>query len=153
MKRCSFLTAAFAVLLAVTMYSCHKPMGFEYRGINNVKLENASLDKATVMLNMVYYNPNSFGVNLKHVECDVYVDSGFIGRYTLDTMMHIDGKAEFTMPARMNVDVRTLFKGGMSALFGNKVNIMLKGNTRVGKGGLFISVPIDFSGKYSIPLF
>lgn len=147
------INAIAVILLLVTIASCKKPAGFEYRGINNVKLENVSMERSTVMLNMVYYNPNSFGVNLKHVDCDVYVDSNYIGKYVLDTLMHIDRKAEFTIPTRMDVDMRSLMKGGMAALFGNKVNITVKGNSRVGKGGIFVNVPFDFSGKYSIPLF
>lgn len=145
------LLAAFITGMAAT--GCKKPQGFEYRGINNVKLENMSMDRSTVLLNMVYYNPNGFGVNLKHVECDVYVDSGYVGKYILDTMMHIDRKAEFTIPTRMDVDMRSLMKGGMAALFGNQVQITVKGKTRVGKGGVFVNVPFDFTGKYKIPLF
>jgi LEA14-like dessication related protein len=150
----NFIKASFlllAVLVAVT--SCKKPVGFEYRGINNISLENVSMDRSTVLLNMVYYNPNNFGVNLKSVECDVYVDSSFIGKYALDTLMHIDRKAEFTIPTRMQVDMRNLLKGGLFALLGQKVQISVKGHTRVGKGGIFINVPFDFSGKYDIPLF
>lgn len=147
------INAIAVILLLVAAASCKKPAGFEYRGINNVKLENVSMERSTVMLNMVYYNPNSFGVNLKHVDCDVYVDSNYIGKYVLDTLMHIDRKAEFTIPTRMDVDMRNLMKGGMAALFGNKVQISVKGTSRVGKGGLFVNVPFDFSGKYAIPLF
>lgn len=112
-----------------------------------------SLQRSTVLLDMVYYNPNSFGVNLKHVECDVFVDTSYVGKYVLDTVMHIDRKAEFTIPTRMDVDMRSLMKGGMAALFGNQVQITVKGKTRVGKGGIFVNVPFDFTGKYSIPLF
>ncbi|BAV06525.1 Late embryogenesis abundant protein [Filimonas lacunae] len=153
MTKRKLVGAAIAIILLTTIASCKKPVGFEYRGINNVKLENASLEKATVMLNMVYYNPNSFGVNLKHVDCDVYVDSSYIGKYTLDTLMHIDRKAEFTIPTTMNINVRSLLQGGMFALLGKKVNISVKGNSRVGKGGIFVNVPFNFSGQYAIPLF
>lgn len=142
-----------ALALTICIAGCKKPMGFEYKGINNVQLENVSMDKSTVVLDMLYYNPNNFGVNLKHVDCDVYVDSNFIGKYTLDTLMHIDRKASFTIPTRMDVNMRNLLKGGLFALLGQKVQINIKGSTRVGKGGIFINVPFDFSGKYDIPLF
>lgn len=152
MKKATKGILAALLITIITATACKKPAGFEYRGINNVKLENMSMGRSTVLLNMVYYNPNSFGVNLKHVECDVYVDTGYIGRYVLDTVMHIDRKAEFTIPTRMDVDMRSLLKGGMSALFGNDVQITVKGKTRVGKGGIFVNVPFDFTGKYKIPL-
>jgi LEA14-like dessication related protein len=144
---------AAVLVTGVAATGCKKPQGFEYRGINNVKMENMSLQRSTVLLDMVYYNPNSFGVNLKHVECDVFVDTSYVGKYVLDTVMHIDRKAEFTIPTRMDVDMRSLVKGGVAALFGNQVQITVKGKTRVGKGGIFVNVPFDFTGKYSIPLF
>ena len=147
------VAGVLALVVAIFVSGCKKPMGFEYRGINNVQLENVSLDKSTVILDMLYYNPNSFGVNLKHVDCDVYVDRSFIGKYTLDTLMHIDRKASFTIPTRMEVNMRNLLKGGLFALLGQKVQINVKGSTRVGKGGIFINVPFDFTGKYDIPLF
>lgn len=153
MKKQFSYIAILSLALVAAFTSCKKPVGFEYRGINNVKLENASMERSTVMLDMVYYNPNSFGVNLKHVDCDVYVDSGYIGKYTLDTMMHIDRKAEFTIPTRMEVDMHSLLKGGLAAIFGQKIQITVKGTTRVGKGGIFVNVPFNFSGKYNLPLF
>lgn len=146
-------SACMAMAILATAASCKKPAGFEYRGINNVKLENVSMSRSTVLLNMLYYNPNNFGVNLKHVECDVFVDSNFIGKYALDTMMHIDRKAEFTIPTKMDIDMQNILKGGIFALLGQKVQITVKGRTRVGKGGIFITVPFDFTGRYDIPLF
>jgi LEA14-like dessication related protein len=148
-----FLKASLLLVVIAAAASCKKPVGFEYRGINKVNLENVSMDRSTVLLDMVYYNPNNFGVNLKHVECDVFVDTSFIGKYLLDTVMHIDRQAEFTIPTRMEVDMRNLLKGGIFALLGQKVQITVKGRTRVGKGGIFINVPFDFTGKYDIPLF
>jgi hypothetical protein len=47
-------------------------------------------------MDLVYYNPNGFGVDLRKVDCDVYVDNTYLGKFQLDTLMHIPRRSEFT---------------------------------------------------------
>ena len=103
-------------------------------------------------MNLIYYNPNKFGVNLKNVNCDIFVDSMYIGKFTLDTMMHIDRTSEFALPARFEVSMANIFKSSVNMLF-NEVTISARGTTRVGKGGIYVNVPIDYSGKQKLSLF
>ena len=51
-------------------------------------------------MKLVYFNPNSFGVNLKRIDCDVYVDHNYLRKYLLDTVMHIAKKSEFVVPSK-----------------------------------------------------
>ena len=68
----------FALLLGIsTIYSCQKPQGFEYRDLKNVRVQQAGFDKTNLSIDLVYFNPNSFGVDLKRVDCDVYIDKNF----------------------------------------------------------------------------
>ncbi|MEO8174637.1 MAG: hypothetical protein ABI581_16195, partial [Sediminibacterium sp.] len=55
----------------VLLASCSKPQGFDYRDVKNVKIENMGFDKTILAMDLVYYNPNGFGVDLKKVDCDV----------------------------------------------------------------------------------
>lgn len=127
-------------------------MAFEYRDLRDLKLENISSQKSHVSMNLIYYNPNKFGVNLKNVNCDIFVDSMYIGKFTLDTMMHIDRTSEFALPARFEVSMANIFKSSVNMLF-NEVTISARGTTRVGKGGIYVNVPIDYSGKQKLSLF
>jgi LEA14-like dessication related protein len=134
-------------------YSCKKPQSFDYKDLKNFRLENVGADKARVSMDLVYFNPNNYGVNLKNVNCDIFLDSSFVGKFVLDTMMRIPKNSEFTVPAKMDVDVKNIFKNSLNLLFNKDVKIAAKGSTRVGKGGLYVTIPFNYEGKHKLNLF
>lgn len=142
-----------AILIIITFTACQKPQGFDYRDVKNVKIEKLGFDQTAVSLDLVYFNPNSFGVDLKRVDCDVYINNNFLGKYVLDTTMHIGRKSEFTLPSKMNVDMRSVFKNAVNLLFSNEVLVSIKGTTRVGKAGFFLTVPFHYEGRHKLDLF
>ena len=143
---------AFVSILFLFAVSCKKPESFEYRDIRNFKIDSIGFDKSTVSMDLVYFNPNNYGVELKNIDCDVYVQHNYLGKYTLDTLMHISKKSEFAIPSRMQVDMKNLFRNTLNSLFLSELLIEVKGTTRVGKAGIFITVPFSYSGwqKFSL---
>lgn len=142
----------FSILVTLA-FACQKPQGFDYRDIRNFKVEKLGFDKSTVSMDLVYYNPNNFGVQLRKVDCDVYINEKYLGKYQLDTMMAIPKKSEFILPSRMQVDMKNVFKNTVSVLFSKDVLVKVKGTTRVGKGNLFINVPVNYEGRHEFELF
>jgi LEA14-like dessication related protein len=140
-------------ILSGIIFSCKKPQSFDYRGMKNFKIENWGFDYSTVSMDLVYFNPNNFGVELKHVDCDIYLNNNYAGKYFLDTLMHIDRKVEFSFPSRINVDMKGLFKNGLNVLMNKEVLVTLKGNTKVGKAGVFINFPFNYEGRFKVDLF
>jgi LEA14-like dessication related protein len=104
-------------------------------------------------MDLVYFNPNSYAVNLKNVNCDLYIDSSYLGKFVLDTLMHIPKASEFTVPATMQVNLREVLKNSVSLIFNNEVTIAARGTTRVGKGGFFVTIPFSYQGKQKLNLF
>ena len=140
-------------LLALTFLSCSKPQGFEYRDLKNFKVNNVGFDKSNISMDLVYFNPNSFGVDLKKVDCDLYLDNNFVGKFMLDTVMHISRNSEFSLPATMDVDMHNIFKNSVNVLFSREILVGAKGSTRVGKGGIYVTVPFNYEGKHKVELF
>jgi LEA14-like dessication related protein len=145
------LFALITTLLLST--SCQKPQGFDYRDVKNVKIENMGFDKTVLAMDLVYYNPNGFGVDLKKVDCDVYVDNSYLGKFNLDTLMHIPRKAEFTLPSRIAIDMKAVLKNGLNLLFSQEVLVNVKGTTKVGKGGFYTTVPFNYEARHKFSLF
>ena len=144
----------FALLLGIlSIYGCQKPQGFEYRDIKNVRIQQAGFDKTNLTIDLVYFNPNSFGVDLKRVDCDVYIDKKFLGNYKLDTTIHIDKRSEFTLPSTMAVNMQGIFKNALTVLLSNEVLVTVKGTTRVGKAGIFITVPFNYEVRHKLKIF
>lgn len=140
------------LLLITSLFSCKQPQGFDYRDIKNFKVSDWGFDRSTVSMDLVYFNPNKYGVTLKRVDCDIYLDKTFVGKFQLDTTMVIPREAEFTLPARMQVDMKNIFKNTFNVLFSKEVLVGAKGTTRVGKGGIFINVPFNYEGRHKVDL-
>ena len=151
MKNFGFLSLLAAA--ALLPFSCKQPQSFEYRDVRNLHIDSFGLGSSTLKMDLIYFNPNSFGVDLKHVDCDVYVNSNFLGKYLLDTIMHIAKKSEFALPSQMQVDMKNIFKNSLAALFNKEVLVEVKGNTRVGKAGIYFTVPFTYSARQKISLF
>ncbi|NCI50053.1 hypothetical protein GWC95_08975 [Sediminibacterium roseum] len=139
--------------LTLFLFACSKPQGFDYRDVKNVRVETMGFNQTVLAMDLVYYNPNSFGVDLKKVDCDVYVDNSYLGKFQLDTLMHIPRRAEFSLPSRIMVDMQSVLKNGLNLLFSKEVLINVKGTTRVGKAGIFATVPFNYEARHKLSLF
>jgi hypothetical protein len=135
-----------AALLFCCITSCKKPESFEYRDLRNFKIDSLGFDKSTISMDLIYFNPNNYGVDLKKVDCDVFVQHSYLGTYSLDTTMHISKRSEFAIPSRMQVDMKNLLKNALTSFFATELLVEVKGTTRVGKAGIYITVPFTYSG-------
>jgi LEA14-like dessication related protein len=143
----------FLALFIVLMTSCNKPQSFEYRGMQNLRVDSIGLISSKISLDLIYFNPNDFGVELKNVNCDVYINHNYLGKYILDTTMHIAKRSEFTIPSSMNVDMKNVYKNALGTFLSNQVLVELKGSTKVGKSGIFITVPFEYSAMEKFSMF
>jgi hypothetical protein len=141
------------LLLLLVFGSCKKPDGFEYRDLKNFKVDSLGFEESAISMDLVYFNPNNFGVDLRNINCDVYVEHNFLGKYILDTTMHIAKRSEFVVPSKMNVNMKNLFKNTLTSLFSRELLLEVKGTTRVGKAGFYITVPFTYSGRHEFSMF
>ena len=151
-NRCMKIFAPILLLL-LAFASCKKPQSFEYRDLRNFKIDSLGFQNSSISMDLVYFNPNNFGVDLKHIDCDVYVEHNYLGKYILDTTMHIAKKSEFVVPSKMNVNMKNLFKNTLTSLFTKELLLEVKGTTKVGKGGIYITVPFSYSGRHEFSIF
>src|ERR1700740_2135218 len=114
---------AVCLVSALLLLSCSKPQSFEYRDMRNFRVNNLGYDKSSISMDLVYFNPNNFGVDLRNVNCDIYVDHNYLGKYVLDTTLFIPKKSEFVLPSTMQVDMRNVIKNGFNALLSREVLI------------------------------
>lgn len=133
--------------------ACSKPKDFEYRDFRNVKVETIGFNQSTLSFELIYYNPNGFGLDLKKVDSDVYIDSLFLGKFQLDTLMHINRMSEFSLPAKINLDMKNLLKNSAYLLLKKEVTVQAKGTVKAGRGGIFKTVPFTYEGKHKLSLF
>ncbi|MDB5245963.1 MAG: type 2 family protein [Segetibacter sp.] len=147
------LLPLLAVLILGITTSCQKPQAFDYRDIKNFKVEGFGATKSRVSMDLVFFNPNSYGVDLKKVDSDIYLNSVLLGKFVLDTTMRIPQASEFTLPASFDVDMKNILTNSLNLFLSKEVLIGAKGSTRVGKGGFYVTIPFTYEGKHKLNLF
>lgn len=139
--------------LLLFLISCNTPRSFEYRELKNFTLVSKGLDQTNASMDLVFFNPNKYSINLKNVNCDIFLENNLIGKFILDTTMLIPGASQFTIPAKLKVDAKSLIKNSLNLLFDNEVLVGAKGTTKVGKGGFYLTIPFSYQGKQKLNLF
>ena len=142
----------FLFITAVVMQvACKTPQAFEYREVKHVELKHLGFSKSKVILDLTYYNPNDYGVTLKKVDCEVFLNQNYLGKYQLDTSMHITRKSSFVLPVSVEFNMGDILKRGASIILNKEALINVKGITRIGKMSIYRNIPIQYETKYKLP--
>ena len=150
-----FTTAKFciSILLTILLISCSSPKELEYREIRNFKVDKLGLKTSTLKTDLVFFNPNNFGLQLKKFDLDVFVDNNFLGHTTNDQLVAIPKKSEFAIPVKMDVEMKNLVKNGFNALVNKEVTLKVVGTIRAGNGTISKTFPINYEMKQNLSLF
>jgi LEA14-like dessication related protein len=140
-------------LLPLLHTSCSTPKELEYRDFRNFSIDKMGFSATSIRMDVVYYNPNNFGLQLKSTDLDVYLDNNYLGHTVQEQFVSIPSREEFTVPIKMDVDMKNLLKNGFATLLSNEVNIKVTGSVKVGKGRLFKSFPVNYEGRQKFALF
>lgn len=141
----------FSMVLLVT--ACGKPKPPTYLGYSNVRLEKASLANSVVAADLKFYNPNAYALQLKRADIDVFVNNKLMGHSLVDSLLSLPGRDTAAIPFRVHVDARSMAKQLAGLLLNPNVRLQLKGTARVGRGGFFIDMPVDYEATQRIDLF
>lgn len=147
------LPALLVLMISLFVTSCREPKDLEFREFKNLTLENLSFSQAVLKVDLVYYNPNNFGLELNRTDLDLYVDSSFLGHSSQDIQVGIPKKDVFTLPLVVNLDMKNLLKNGLNSLFSKEIGIRLLGKVKVGKAGVYKSFNVDYTTRQNFSLF
>ncbi len=139
--------------LLIFMSSCRAPKDLEFKEFNNLTLDKLGFSASALTVNLVYYNPNNFGMELNRTELDIYVDSTFLGHSSQLLQVPIPRRDVFTIPLRVELDMKNLFKNGLTSLFNKEVAIRTIGNVKVGKAGVYKNIKVDYTTKQQLSFF
>jgi LEA14-like dessication related protein len=125
----------------------------EYREIRQVRLVEVGLLQSTAGLDLIYYNPNNFGVTLTEARGDVYIDNQWLGRFDLSEKVIVKKHAEFVVPALIKVDMIGAIKNHRELWKKKEALIRIDGVAKVKKAGLSREVPIKYESIQNIEKF
>lgn len=135
------------------MPSCQAPKELVYRDFRNFTISKLGFTASTVSMELVYYNPNTFGLQLKSTDLDVYIAGNYLGHTVQDYQVSIPRQGEFSIPISMEVDMKNLIKNAVTSVFNDEVMVKVTGRVKVGKANVYKSFPVSYEGKQHFSLF
>ena len=139
--------------IIILFNSCGGIKDLEFKEYKNFKLEKAGFSKSTISVDLVYYNPNTFGLELKKTDLDIYINDNFLGHSVQEVQVNIPKKQQFTLPLKIDVDMKNILKNSLTTLLNKEVTIKATGKIKVGKANLYKTLPFEYSTKQEISLF
>jgi len=118
----------------------------EYREIQNVHIEDVGLLQTTAGFDMVYYNPNDFGVQLANARGDIYIDNMYFGKFGIKDKVAVGKRREFIVPALIKMDNISAIKNHKEIFQKKQAMIRIEGFATVKKAGFSKEVPIKYEG-------
>jgi LEA14-like dessication related protein len=137
--------STFIFLLGILCSSCSDVKEPLFEEVENFKVGKMTFDEAALSANLRFNNPNSFGIKLKKIDCDLYVDSSFLGHFSNSEQVKIPASGSFILPIIGQAKTFALLEQSGKALSGKEAFIRVKGTVRVGRGGIFRNIPLDYS--------
>lgn len=146
---------ALLVLFLIThlLTSCSTPKELEYRDFRNLTIEKIGFSSTAINMDLVYYNPNNFGLELNKMDLDIFINNIYLGKTSQDYQISIPRREEFLIPIKVDIDMKNLLKNGFTTFLSNEVTIKVIGTIRVGKLNVFRSFLVNYEGKQQFNLF
>lgn len=151
MKSLKNLVCALGILFFLN--SCQGIKDLEFKEYKNFKLEKAGFSKSTITVDLVYYNPNTFCLELKNTDLDIFINDNLLGHSAQEVQVQIPKKQQFTLPLKIDVDMKNILKNSLTTLLSKEVTIKATGKIKVGKANIFKTLPFEYSTKQEIGLF
>lgn len=154
MKSVTFILYLFIFLCTSSLLlSCGPPKALEYRDFKNFTIEKLGFSTSAVKMDLVYFNPNNYGLQLKRTDLDIYINDVLMGHTSQDYQITIPRKEEFSIPIKVDVDMQNLLKNSLNVMMEKQVMVKLTGSVKVGKANVFISFPVNYQELETFSLF
>jgi len=125
----------------------------EYRDVRNIRLINLGPLQSTAGVDLVLFNPNSFGAIIEVVKGDIYVDSIFLGQFELNDKVGVKKRSEFTLPALVKIDMISMIKNQHELLKKKEALVRIEGSATIRKAGISKDIPIKYESLQDIEKF
>ncbi|MBL0146636.1 MAG: LEA type 2 family protein [Chitinophagaceae bacterium] len=141
---------AWVFFSGILMTGCRTPQELVYKDFKNFSVQRLGFADSEIKMDLIYYNPNNFGLQLKRTDLDIFIDGTYLGKTSQEFQINIPKRGDFTIPLVVAVDSKNIFKNAVSTLFNKEVTVKVTGKVKVGKANVFKSFPVNYEGKHNI---
>lgn len=138
--------------MSLTFLSCSSPKSLEYKDLRNFSIEKLGFTTSRLKMDLVYNNPNNFGLQLRRTDLDIFINGNLLGHSSSDTLITIPRRDQFTLPIMFDADMKNLLKNIFNTVLNKEFTLKVAGSLKVGKANVFISVPVNYEGKQKFGL-
>ncbi len=122
-----------------------------YIGVENTKLDNLNFaGNTSISTQLVYNNPNNFGLSIKQTDLQVYIEDNFVGNAEQVAELKVPAKSNFSFPVKATFNTMKMLGNVLSYLGKKELKYKISGTAKLGKGGVFVKVPISITETYKI---
>lgn len=154
MFRYYVLVLATLVMLA----SCAQPKPLIYKDVERVSFRKADLTSVTLKVELKLYNPNKYALMLKDPTLEIYINDRHVGYASIEDKLVIPGRDTFIVPAVLRIDLLNAIPNAIQVIRNKEITLRVDGSLKagiphhVGKGGIFVGVPVHYEGKQQIDI-
>ena len=153
-RKKSLIGAGMATLL---WGSCRlqKP---HFEKIDNVAVRSISLNQINIQADLILHNPNRVSITLMDVYIEVFSgDNLKLTSIRQVFQSRVPSKSDFVVPVKITFDPKSLFLQPrellgliINASRQRELELIVKGNSRIRRSGITISIPIDSKALFSV---
>jgi LEA14-like dessication related protein len=143
-------TLCVAVILLASCKTYKDVQEPEFRDVQNVRLVDVGLLQTKAGVDLIYYNPNNYGVTLSSARGDLYLDNKYIGRFELANKVTVKRRGEFTIPAIFKLDNISAIMNQNDIYKRKEILVRIEGTARLTKTGFSREIPIKYERMESV---
>jgi len=147
------LISTLSLALIVLISSCRSSKNVsepEFRDISNIKLIKVGVLQTTAGADLIYYNPNDFGIQLTNARGDVYIDNAYFGHFDLGEKVQVRKRSEFILPVVFKLDNIGAFKNQRDIYKKKEALVRIEGYALVKRSGFSKEIPIKYEHMQNI---
>lgn len=137
--------ALFCLLLLAFASSCKDSKDPVFENVENIKLGKLGLTDTELSADIRFTNTNGFGFRVKSIDCDLYVDSTYLGHFSNSDPVRILARESFVLPMNGQVKSLVLMQQTQKAMKGKESIIQVTGSARVGRMGIYKTIPVKYN--------
>jgi LEA14-like dessication related protein len=141
MRSLSILCLAFILVLS----GCTEPKSFEIKSVKSFKVEKLGIKDNVFNAQLECYNPNNFGVTVKKIDCDIFINDQKLTHYLLETNIDVPAASNFMLPAKLEIALSSILTHSVDLMFNKPFKIVVIGNATVSKGMFTKNVAINYT--------
>ena len=123
---------------------CQQPVTPEYRGIESLVISKIGVNESRVSGNIKFYNPNPYGLKMKHADITILLEDNPSGHCILDSTINIPRLDSFYVPVSVSVNLGNILKNALKLLLKGKIKVNADGWVSFKKGLISVRVPVHF---------